>query len=175
MANVKKCPLCGGDVINNYCFSCGIDLPDEEELIAKTDPEPIRTNRTVKTAEPKNYRENYPNIKVAEEHFNQNQHQEFDTSSNNQNDYYNNQNQNYNSSHRPSAFENWAENYSHLKFGDKLRRYWWYILLIALLPGAWSIAALTGFIIMVSQTSRAAKRFAVEQFILAVAALFILF
>lgn len=31
---VKKCPLCGGSVKNNYCDSCGYSLPDEEDISA---------------------------------------------------------------------------------------------------------------------------------------------
>lgn len=30
----KKCPLCGGNVKNNYCDSCGYSLPDEEDISA---------------------------------------------------------------------------------------------------------------------------------------------
>lgn len=31
---MKKCPLCGGNVKNNYCDSCGYSLPDEEDISA---------------------------------------------------------------------------------------------------------------------------------------------
>jgi 4-amino-4-deoxy-L-arabinose transferase-like glycosyltransferase len=27
MAGVRKCPKCGGDVLDGYCYSCGIELP----------------------------------------------------------------------------------------------------------------------------------------------------
>ena len=30
----KKCPLCGGNVKNNYCDSCGYSLPDEDDISA---------------------------------------------------------------------------------------------------------------------------------------------
>ena len=30
----KKCPLCGGNVKNNYCDSCGYSLPDEGDISA---------------------------------------------------------------------------------------------------------------------------------------------
>ena len=31
---VKRCPLCGGSLKNNYCDSCGYSLPDEEDISA---------------------------------------------------------------------------------------------------------------------------------------------
>lgn len=30
----KRCPLCGGNVKDNYCDSCGYSLPDEEDISA---------------------------------------------------------------------------------------------------------------------------------------------
>lgn len=30
----KRCPLCGGNVKDNYCGSCGYSLPDEEDISA---------------------------------------------------------------------------------------------------------------------------------------------
>jgi hypothetical protein len=192
MANVKKCPLCGGDVINNYCFSCGIDLPDEENLISKTDPEPIRNNRPVMTAEP----ENYPNIKVTgeqhnhtanpgfntHERYNENAQSGNNTNSNNQsyyntnNGYENNGFNQYRSdSRRPTAFSAWAENYAKLSMGEKFKRYWWYILLIVLIPGGWAVAGLAAIVTAVSQTGKGVKRFVADQILLALIAIFILF
>jgi hypothetical protein len=44
MSKIRKCPICGGDVIGDYCFSCGYKLPEEEKIAAKNNPEPARTN-----------------------------------------------------------------------------------------------------------------------------------
>lgn len=36
----KTCPLCGGKLKNNYCESCGYDVPDDDDLSAVYDMEP---------------------------------------------------------------------------------------------------------------------------------------
>ena len=36
----KTCPLCGGKLKNNYCESCGYDVPDDDDLSALYDMNP---------------------------------------------------------------------------------------------------------------------------------------
>ncbi len=36
----KTCPLCGGKLKNNYCESCGYDVPEDDDLSALYDMEP---------------------------------------------------------------------------------------------------------------------------------------
>ncbi len=36
----KTCPLCGGKLKNNYCDSCGYDVPEDDDLSALYDMEP---------------------------------------------------------------------------------------------------------------------------------------
>lgn len=36
----KTCPLCGGKLKNNYCDSCGYDVPEDDDLSAVYDMEP---------------------------------------------------------------------------------------------------------------------------------------
>ncbi len=36
----KTCPLCGGKLNNNYCESCGYDVPEDDDLSALYDMEP---------------------------------------------------------------------------------------------------------------------------------------
>ena len=36
----KTCPLCGGKLKNNYCESCGYDVPVVDDLCALSDRAP---------------------------------------------------------------------------------------------------------------------------------------
>lgn len=60
----KTCPLCGGKLKNNYCESCGYDVPDDDGLSAlyDMDPENDAFGETVREITPEVQAEEiYPN------------------------------------------------------------------------------------------------------------------
>jgi hypothetical protein len=205
MAQIKKCPLCGGDVLGNYCFSCGVDLPDEEELSRRANPEPARQYNSTQTpgavvTEEAN-RSDYPRVEVADNGWH--------TSSGSANSPNSNINANNNTAYRTpgytpppeqfgqyqqsgqfqqsgqsgqyqqsgqagqtSGFAAWSERYVTMGFGEKFRRYWWYIILMLLVPGLWIVPGIVGLVGVVN-SNRAAQKFGGEQLILALIGLFI--
>lgn len=61
----KTCPLCGGKLKNNYCESCGYDVPDDDEDLSAVydmDPENDAFGDTVREITPEVQAEEiYPN------------------------------------------------------------------------------------------------------------------
>ncbi|MDR0986766.1 MAG: hypothetical protein LBL98_03590 [Ruminococcus sp.] len=62
MAQIQKCPQCGGDVLDGYCYSCGIEVQPAKTAYR----EPQTAQQATQTAynEPQTV---YPNIKVTDD------------------------------------------------------------------------------------------------------------
>jgi hypothetical protein len=188
MAQVKKCPLCGGDVLGNYCFSCGIDLPDEEELSRRANPEPVRQQSTQnpESARSQNTQtpgavmteeaSDYPRVKVADNgwHTSPGYTSPGYTPPPEQSGQYQQAGQYQQSGQagRTSGFAAWAERYAAMGFGEKLRRYWWYILIMVFIPGLWLPTGIIGLVNVLS-SSKAAQKFGGDHLLLALIALFV--
>jgi hypothetical protein len=122
MTSIQKCPRCGADVLDGYCYSCGIELPPREP------DEPQITNSAPQTAygEPQNIHHEqhtaysepqtvYPNIKVTDDIV-----------------------------YEKPIQEDFFTKYNRMTFGDKFGKYWWFILLSILFPGFWLVPAFIG-------------------------------
>jgi hypothetical protein len=155
MAKIRKCPRCGEDVIGDYCFSCGYEMP--AEAVREAAAEEHRTQQSVDTTD--YIPPVYPKIKVYD-----------DNSSYNK--YTNN---NYNNCHEKpkSSFLRFTERYMQMTFGEKVKNYWWYMLLALFVPGLWLMPGLVGVITALSHNDKPSKIFAGEQIILAVIGLLI--
>ncbi|MDR0943084.1 MAG: hypothetical protein LBM41_00940 [Ruminococcus sp.] len=102
MAHIQKCPNCGGDVLDGYCYACGIEVAPQEEQSGgyphiQTDfaEPPPQTDR--------------PNIKVEDIVYEKPIEEDFYTK------------------------------YNKMSFGDKMGKYWWFVLLSLLLPTFWLV------------------------------------
>jgi hypothetical protein len=96
MATIQKCPNCGGDVLDGYCYACGI------EVTASKDAEEVKTTY----AEPET---NYPHIKVED------------------------------ITYEKPLEEDFYTRYNKMIFGEKMGKYWWFVLLSLLLPAFWLV------------------------------------
>jgi hypothetical protein len=91
MAHIRKCPNCGGDVLDGYCYACGIEVKE-----IKTD-----------YAEPETI---YPHIEIADDIV-----------------------------YEKPIEEDFYTKYNKMTFGDKMGKYWWFVLLSLLLPAFWLV------------------------------------
>jgi hypothetical protein len=99
MAHIRKCPNCGGDVLDGYCYACGITVA----------PEPVKETEIPKTsyAEPETV---YPHIEIADDII-----------------------------YEKPIEEDFYTKYNKMTFGEKMGKYWWFVLLSLLLPVFWLV------------------------------------
>jgi hypothetical protein len=138
LANIRKCPLCGGDVLGKTCFSCGYEFPDEKTMRETHDFEPDEPALMPEPEDilppPRFYDKDYeaPRVKVAE---------------NRQNGYVpppysGDQKSAY--SGKNATFDDFCRNFSEMTFGQKLKKYWWAVLLSLMITGVIPIVAAVG-------------------------------
>jgi hypothetical protein len=267
MSKIRKCPICGGDVIGDYCFSCGYELPKEDEIAASNNPEPKRSYDDQNYAEHGNDRRNmgvqahsnvganaqsradypggtadyqqngnrntahrdgewhsgggtrepiygenraqpgtssdagfveaprynntnsnsynqpnssnyaytdtadpsdYPEIRVIGEGTSSHNHSYGENRQYRYNDNVYNDGVYQDGQPRQSRFSRFVARYAQMRFTEKMRHYWWYILLTVFIPGNQIIPFLVGLITLLSHRDRDAKRFGWEQIILSV-------
>jgi hypothetical protein len=150
---VRKCPMCGGDVVGDVCFSCGFELPDEEAMTSAHIPEPETVYAEVVTDEKSRYTPP-PRVKTVNE---------------GESPSYYGQSSDYSSSE--GSFERFCEDYNRMTFSDKIAKYWWAMLILLILPGALPIiAAIAGMLI---SKSPAVHKFAGSLLLFGIASLFI--
>lgn len=160
----KTCPLCGEKLKNNYCESCGYDVPDDDDLSAVYDMEPendafgeqVREVVPEVQAEeiypnrPAGYKTAYeqPNFKVRNNEgktVRQNYQSPYgQQNQNNQNNQspppspFAQQNGSGNAIPPPSPFANQGngsgQSGQFATTGDFVKAYWWLLLLSFLLP-----------------------------------------
>ncbi|MDR0903967.1 MAG: hypothetical protein LBM59_04980 [Ruminococcus sp.] len=130
MSKIQKCPRCGADVLDGYCYSCGIELPQTEP-----DEPQISDNPQTAYYEQQNtaYQETqthaayneqqtvYPNIKVTDDIV-----------------------------YEKPIEEGFFTKYKKMSLGDKLGNYWWFILLSLLFPGFWLVPAVTAVVSLIT-------------------------
>jgi hypothetical protein len=152
VAHIQKCPQCGGEVLDGYCYSCGIEVEDvspEPQISYEGNQTAYGANQTAYREEQISYSEEqtvYPNVRVTD-------------------------NINYSP---PPAKENFFVKYARMSFGEKLAKYWWYILLSLFVPGLWLVPVVAAIgTALFSKTSGNGK-FVGDQLLLAVIGLILL-
>jgi hypothetical protein len=165
MSHIQKCPQCGGDVLDGYCYSCGIELPkvtNSEPQAAHHEPQNTYNGQqtayngqqasynsqqaaytgqqTAYTGQQAAYSEPqtvYPNIKVTDDII-----------------------------YEKPIPEDFFTGYNKMNFGEKLAKYWWFVLLSVLLPAFWLIPAVIAGVSLISY-KKEKVRFILELFALA--------
>jgi hypothetical protein len=134
MAAIGKCPNCGGDVLDGYCYACGVQVAEEKapNSGAQTD-----------YADPQN---GYPNIKVADDEI----------------------------IYDKPAEEDFYTKYNRMGFGDKLGKYWWFILLSLLFPFFWLVPAIWAASVALFDKTPGRGKFAFELAMLALVGVILL-
>jgi hypothetical protein len=134
---VRKCPMCGGDVVGDVCFSCGFELPDEEITPKAHLHEPETVYPEVITAEKGRYT---PPPRVETVY------------SGEAPPAYDNYPDDY------SEFEGFCDRYNRMTFSEKMGKYWWAMLILLILPAALPIIA--AIITMLVSKSPPIRKFA---------------
>ncbi|MDR0992724.1 MAG: hypothetical protein LBL87_07535 [Ruminococcus sp.] len=150
---VKKCPMCGGDVVGDVCFSCGFELPNEAEMTSERIPEP----KTVYAESFTDTKCGYvppPRVKIADE---------------GESPSYLGYESEYSYSY--GSFEDFCDRYNKMSFSEKMGKYWWAMLILLLLPAALPLIA--GIILTFAAKTPAVRKFAGSVIILGVISLFV--
>ncbi|MDR0946193.1 MAG: hypothetical protein LBM87_00400 [Ruminococcus sp.] len=140
MTNIRKCPLCGGDVLGKTCFSCGFEFPDEKTMRDKHDFEPddivLQPSAEDILPPPRYFDVDYkaadyaaPNIKVAPHQQNAYTPPPRAYAPPPQNTYQN------------SSFDDFCQRYSEMSLGQKFKKYWWAVVVGLLVSGIFPIIA----------------------------------
>jgi hypothetical protein len=171
LSNIRKCPLCGGDVLGKTCFSCGFEFPDEKTMRDKHDFEPddivLQPSAEDILPPPRYFDPDYkapndiaPNIKVADS----------------RQKSYTPPPAGYAppppNSYQGSAFDDFCQRFSEMSFGQKLKKYWWALVLGLLINGIFPIIAAIG--IQVGSKSQYKKDLVATLVLLGVISLFVL-
>jgi hypothetical protein len=150
---VRKCPMCGGDVVGDVCFTCGFELPDEKTMSSEHIPEPETVYSEVMTAEKGRYTPP-PRVKTVDEG-------ESPSYFGYENEY----------TYSNDGFERFCDEYNRMTFSQKLGKYWWAMLILLILPAALPIIA--GIAGMLISKSPAVRKFAGSVLICGIASLFV--
>jgi hypothetical protein len=146
---VRKCPICGSDVIGDTCFTCGFEMKNEDEITVGHIPEPKQS-------------ESYPGARSANSATNSAGYSGgyetaphavgggFTEAPNTRVKYA----ENYSDAPRvevvypsnkgnyappQSDFDMFCEHVANMTFSEKLEKYWWVTLLSLFLPAALTI------------------------------------
>jgi hypothetical protein len=139
MATTAKCPNCGGDVLDGYCYACGIEVAMPEAVTNET-----YQNTHAAYAEPQ--ADNvYPNIEVTDDII-------YD---------------------KPTT-ENFYTKYNRMTFGEKMGKYWWFVLLSLIAPMFWLCPAIWAACIALFDRTPGRGKFAAELALLALIGVIIL-
>jgi hypothetical protein len=152
---IRKCPICGSDVIGDTCFTCGFELKNEEDIAVGHIPEP-RQSEGYKAAQPSNsgvYTGNESVYSGAQTGYSSAPSaagggftQAPGAGIKYADDYNNiprvqvvNPNDRGNYAPPKSDFDIFCEHVANMTFSEKFTKYWWVMLISLILPAAITI------------------------------------
>jgi hypothetical protein len=149
---VRKCPICGSDVIGDTCFTCGFEMKNEDEITVGYIPEP-RQSDSYPGAQSGYSNAQYSNSAANSGGYETAPHAVgggFTEAPNTRVKYA----ENYSDAPRvevvypnnkgnyvppQSDFDMFCEHIANMTFSEKLEKYWWVVLISLFLPAALTI------------------------------------